>query len=770
MRLSSFGAVAAAFVVPLLLALVSSFGIVEAKSLLVSSSGYSLNDAPLLLDGVNVGVGLAAAAQQIAALKQTVQQQQTAINQLTAKIDALLTPAIVEATAGDAEADVRWALASTTVTAAPGGASCTTNGLGGAQSCKISGLTNGINYTFTARLTNGAGMGDISPPSNPVTPGPQCRLLTLSAEGSGTLTATPPNSVGCPASSFTPGARILLAASPAAGFTLASWGGSLPGPTELQWQWDYTMPDSAAEQTATFAQCHSLAVELVGGGSAVSERVPSASAGCPAGFHIAGETVVLSLTAYNGAFAGWQAPVSSSDNPLVYHMPAGDATIVADVRSCYPLTVTSNGGTFTRSPSKSAGCAEGYYINGVSVALSVTVPTGYDFLGWTGAASGVTTSVTFVVPVASASVHALVRSKPQSTFASLVLGQPSFNTRVGNNLDVFPYGMLTPACIALDSADNLYVSDMGGHRIMVFAQGSTTPFRVIGQADFEGVERNRGAGVVTANSLNTPTGMGIDANDGLYVTDTSNSRVLYFEPGADTATRVYGQHGSFTTGTSMVGADGLGNSFSLALERDGSGLYIADAEHHRVLYYPGTSTTATRVIGQPDFDTITPGSGASGLNTPTSLALDSAGGLWICNMQDNRVLYFPAGSSVATRVLGQPDLVTTSSPEIVGAPNTATATRFTGAIGVSVDLADGVYVADMRASRVVYFAWEESSATRVWGQGGNFTLSYPNYRSTSLMPTDDSLYSPYFAPGFDSQNRMYIADTTNARVMKYDVL
>jgi len=53
-----------------------------------------------------------------------------------------------------------------TVTAAPGGASCST----AATSCVVTGLTNGQAYTFTVRATNIAGVGPESAASAPVTP------------------------------------------------------------------------------------------------------------------------------------------------------------------------------------------------------------------------------------------------------------------------------------------------------------------------------------------------------------------------------------------------------------------------------------------------------------------------------------------------------------------------------------------------------------------------------------------------------------------------
>jgi len=54
-----------------------------------------------------------------------------------------------------------------TVTASPGGATCTT---GGALACTVSGLTNGTAYSFTSVATNDIGDGAVSTPSNAVTP------------------------------------------------------------------------------------------------------------------------------------------------------------------------------------------------------------------------------------------------------------------------------------------------------------------------------------------------------------------------------------------------------------------------------------------------------------------------------------------------------------------------------------------------------------------------------------------------------------------------
>ncbi len=68
--------------------------------------------------------------------------------------------------------------------------------------------------------------------------------------------------------------------------------------------------------------------------------------------------------------------------------------------------------------------------------------------------------------------------------------------------------------------------------------------------------------------------------------------------------------------------------------------------------------TATRVYGQPDFISNTSGISASSLNEPGEITSDNTGNLYVTDYDNNRVLYYPAGSTTATLVYGQPNLTT----------------------------------------------------------------------------------------------------------------
>ncbi|HTK10251.1 MAG TPA: NHL repeat-containing protein [Ktedonobacteraceae bacterium] len=352
-------------------------------------------------------------------------------------------------------------------------------------------------------------------------------------------------------------------------------------------------------------------------------------------------------------------------------------------------------------------------------------------------------------------------SAPVSPVALAVYGQNgSFTTNSGG---VSASRLSGPRRTAIDNSGGVYIADTGNNRVLYFPLGTTIATRVYGQAgSFTTNTVNKNG--VSANSLNQPSGLALDSSGNLYVADTTNNRVLYFPSGSTTATRVYGQGGSFTTNSGNkggVGPDTLDTPAGVSLDSSGN-LYVADTNNNRVLFFLAGSTTATGVYGQGgNFNSSNVNHGsldAMGFDHPSDLVLDSSSNLYVADPGNNRVLYFPSGTTTATRVYGQAGSFFTNTANNGG----VSANSLNQASGLTLDSAGNLYVADTSNSRVLYFAAGSTTATRVYGQGSSFTTNIPNNGGVSAS----SLNVPRGVM-VDSSGTIYIADTSNNRVLVF---
>jgi len=148
------------------------------------------------------------------------------------------------------------------------------------------------------------------------------------------------------------------------------------------------------------------------------------------------------------------------------------------------------------------------------------------------------------------------------------------------------------------------------------------------------------AGVLNADSLRNARQLVTDNVGNVYVTDSLNNRVLFYPSGSTTATRVYGQSGSFTTGNLNKGgisADSLARPGGVAIDSSNR-LYVADTNNNRVLRFPSGVTTADQVYGQSIFSTNAVNNGGINQNSlfnPSAVALDSFDTLYVADGGNN---------------------------------------------------------------------------------------------------------------------------------------
>ena len=257
---------------------------------------------------------------------------------------------------------------------------------------------------------------------------------------------------------------------------------------------------------------------------------------------------------------------------------------------------------------------------------------------------------------------------------------------------VGPGTLSGPFSVAVDGADNLWVNDMGNSRLLRFNSpvlSLSAPSIVLGQPDYVTAAVQ---GSPTALTLSGVSGISVDASGKLWVADSGNNRVLRFSTlvTAAPADFVVGQADYVSNAANRnAGSPPTVNTlnFPSGVSLDTAGnLWISDSSNSRVLKYPVTSLpaaptaalgpNATLALGQPLFTTAASGNTQTTLNNPGGVMVAPAGTpIWVADSFNSRVLRYdaPAGNGApASLVLGQADFTGSQANRGAAIPSAAT--------------------------------------------------------------------------------------------------
>ena len=188
----------------------------------------------------------------------------------------------------------------------------------------------------------------------------------------------------------------------------------------------------------------------------------------------------------------------------------------------------------------------------------------------------------------------------------------------------------------------------------------------------------------TAARFNAPSGVAVDASGYVYVADTTNNTIRKITPGGvvNTLAGLAVQQGA---------ADGLGtaaqfyNARGVAVDKDGNA-YVGDTSNHtiRKITPAGVVSTLAGLAGNPG---STDGTGSlARFSSPWGVAVDATGNVYVADKFNYTIRKItPAG--VVTTLAGLAGLGGTTDA-------TGTDARFWAPLGVAVDTAGNVYVAD----------------------------------------------------------------------------
>jgi hypothetical protein len=355
------------------------------------------------------------------------------------------------------------------------------------------------------------------------------------------------------------------------------------------------------------------------------------------------------------------------------------------------------------------------------------------------------------------------------TIADHVVGQIDFVHSTANFVDDKGISLNAAAgAVAFDSLGHVYIADTANNRVLGFDilanlndnSGAPAALLVFGQPDQYSNQQNAGGLHPSANTMWSPGGVATDSVGNLFVSDTTNQRILEF------------------------------NSPFVANSESGSGDTIADNQ-----------------IGQPNFTSNTPCSATVGtpgpgcFSAPEGIAVDSVNNLWVADTGNSRVLEFNAPINTSTGALVSPSAHFVLGQGVVGnsfttalcnggaaSPNTAT---LCSPAAVAVDAGLNVYVSDTGNNRALEYdnplatgvtctpnpsddsgCPGDAAADDVFGQGSTgagteFTTQFCDGDTNEDMILATTLCTPE-GIGVDSVGNLYIADQFNNRVLEYN--
>ena len=299
-----------------------------------------------------------------------------------------------------------------------------------------------------------------------------------------------------------------------------------------------------------------------------------------------------------------------------------------------------------------------------------------------------------------------------------------------------------PAGVTVDSAGSVYVADTSNNTIRKIASSGAV-------STLAGLPGSSGSadGTGGAARFYQPFGVAVDNGGNVYVADYHNSTIRKITP-AGVVSTLAGLAGNPGSDDGTGSAARFGGPSGVAVDSAGN-VYVADSSNQtiRKITSAGVVSTLAGLVGNSG---SADGTGsAARFYGPSGVAVDSAGNVYVADTGNNTIRRITPSGIVST--------LAGLAGSVGSADGTGRAARFYEPHGVAVDSAGNIYVADYSNStiRKVTSAGVVSTFAGVAGGFGSADGTGSNAR----------LFDP-LGVAVDSAGSVYVADTLNYTIRK----
>jgi uncharacterized protein (TIGR03437 family) len=254
--------------------------------------------------------------------------------------------------------------------------------------------------------------------------------------------------------------------------------------------------------------------------------------------------------------------------------------------------------------------------------------------------------------------------------------------------------LLSVGGIAADSAGNVYVSDSQTSRVRKIASnGTISTIAGIGTAGFSG-----DGGPASSAQLNVPAGIAVDSGGNVYVADYQNQRVRKISGGGTIATVAGSGVAGFSGDGGPATQANLNGPVSVAVDSSGN-LWIADSGNNRVRKVSSQGTIAT-VVGNGQFGEGGNGGPAvnASIDMTVNIAVDTAANLYLAEYNEDRIR--KVGTDGVINLFAGGGFTGSGSNGYGGDGGPATMSQISTPSGLAVDSSGNLFIADCGDNRV----------------------------------------------------------------------